>query len=78
MADTEETDQFQILEQKVDGLIEMVSQLKNEKASLAEKVREQEQRLCEQNEQLENLRSARDDAKQRVVALLQKIEDMGY
>lgn len=78
MADTEETDQFQILEQKVDGLIEMVSQLKNEKASLAEKVREQEQRLSEQNEQLENLRSARDDAKQRVVALLQKIEDMGY
>jgi len=78
MTDTEETDQFQVLEQKVDGLIQMVSQLKNEKASLAEKAREQEERLSELNEQLENLRSARDNAKQRVVALLQKIEDTGY
>ena len=58
----EEMDQFQVLEEKIDKLIEMVGTLKREKESLAEKAQIQEERLSDLNGQLENLRGAKDQA----------------
>jgi chromosome segregation ATPase len=70
----EEMDQFQVLEEKIDKLIELIGILKREKESLAEKVQIQEERLSDLNGQLETLRGAKDQARQRIVRLLEKIE----
>jgi hypothetical protein len=76
MHSEEEIDQFQLLEQKIDSLIEVVKALKQEKAVLAEKVQIQEEKLADLSEQLESLRAARDNARQRIVSLLEKIEQI--
>jgi FtsZ-binding cell division protein ZapB len=67
-----EIDQFEILEEKIDKLIELISVLKREKESLAEKVQIQSEKMADLGEQVETMRSARDRAKQRIVALLEK------
>jgi len=69
-------DQFQILEEKIDKLIESITALKREKESLAEKVQIQTEKLADLTDQLEGLRTARDRAKQRIVALLEKMEQI--
>jgi uncharacterized coiled-coil DUF342 family protein len=74
---SEDIDQFQLLEQKIDALLALVATLKKEKSSLAEKAQIQEERLADISEELEGLRSSRDKAKQRIVSLLEKIEQMG-
>ena len=71
-----EIDQFQILEEKIDKLIESITALKREKESLAEKVQIQTEKLADLTDQLEGLKTARDRAKQRVVALLEKMEQI--
>ena len=71
-----ELDQFQILEEKVDTLIQFVIALKQEKETLAEKVQVQAERLADLNDQLEGSRTARDGAKQRIAALLEKMEQI--
>jgi uncharacterized coiled-coil DUF342 family protein len=76
MHSEEEIDQFQLLEQKIDSLIEVVKALKQEKAALAEKLQIQEEKLADLSEQLESLRAARDNARQRIVSLLEKIEQI--
>jgi uncharacterized coiled-coil DUF342 family protein len=70
----EEMDQFQLLEQKIDGLLELVSSLRKEKTALAEKTQIQEERLRDLAEEIETLKTARDKAKQRILSLLEKIE----
>jgi uncharacterized coiled-coil DUF342 family protein len=70
----EEMDQFQLLEQKIDGLLELVSSLRKEKTALAEKAQIQEERLGDLAEEVETLKTARDKAKQRILTLLEKIE----
>jgi uncharacterized coiled-coil DUF342 family protein len=69
-------DQFQVLEDKVDALIQLVSALKREKASLAERLQIQEERLMNLTQELETLRSARDKAKQKIFQLLERIEQV--
>ena len=69
-----DVDQFQLLEQKIDGLIELITDLRNEKTLLAEKVQTQEQTISELSVQVENLNANRDRAKQKIVSLLEKIE----
>ena len=71
-----EVDQFQILEEKVDKLIQFVIALKREKETLAEKVQVQAERLADLTDQLEGSRTARDGAKQRIAALLEKMEQI--
>jgi chromosome segregation ATPase len=70
----EEMDQFQLLEQKIDGLLELVGSLRKEKAALAEKTQIQEERLRDVAEEVETLKTARDKARQRILSLLDKIE----
>jgi len=75
--DSEEgIDQFQLLEDKVDNLIDMIKTLKNEKESFTEKFQIQEERLTDLTKEVEGLKSARDKAKQRIVSLLDKIEQI--
>jgi FtsZ-binding cell division protein ZapB len=70
----EEMDQFQLLEQKIDGLLELVGSLRKEKTALAEKTQIQEERLRDLAEEVETLKTARDKARQRILSLLDKIE----
>ena len=72
-----EIDQFDLLAEKIDRLIESVALLKKEKESIAEKAQIQEERLADLTAQLEGLKAARDKAKQKVVSLLEKIEHLG-
>jgi FtsZ-binding cell division protein ZapB len=72
----EEIDQFQLLEQKIDKLITTIKNLKTEKESLNEKLQIQEERLTDLTREVEGLKSGRDKARQRIVSLLEKIEQI--
>lgn len=72
----EEKDQFEILEMKVDSLIRFAGSLKKEKESLLEKVGIQEEKIADLSGEVEKLKSARDKAKQRVVFLLEKLDQI--
>ncbi|NTV58512.1 MAG: hypothetical protein HGA74_14700 [Deltaproteobacteria bacterium] len=76
MFKTEETDQFQVLEAKVDSLIKFTHSLKKEKESLLEKLHIQEGKIADLISELETLKGSRDKAKQRVLSLLEKLEQI--
>jgi chromosome segregation ATPase len=76
MFKTEEMDQFQVLEAKVDSLIKFASSLKKEKESMLEKLHIQEGKIADLTSELENLKGSRDKAKQRVLSLLEKLEQI--
>ena len=73
---TEEMDQFQVLEAKVDSLIKFAHSLKKEKESLLEKLHIQEGKIADLISELETLKGSRDKAKQRVLSLLEKLEQI--
>jgi len=73
---TEEMDQFQILEAKVDSLIKFANSLKKERESLLEKFHIQEGKIADLISELDNLKGSRDKAKQRVLSLLEKLEQI--
>jgi FtsZ-binding cell division protein ZapB len=70
-------DQFQLLEEKIDRLIAMIGELREEKETLAENARIQDERIADLTTQLESLKSSRDRAKQRIISLLEKMEQIG-
>jgi len=72
----EEIDQFQLLEQKIDKLITTIKGLKTEKESLNEKLQIQEERLTDLTREVEGLKSGRDKARQRIISLLEKMEQV--
>ncbi len=72
----EEIDQFQMLEEKVDSLIRIVADMKREKESLLEKTHIQEGKISNLSSEVEALKATRDKAKQRIVALLERIEQL--
>jgi len=72
----EEVDQFQLLEEKVDSLIERTMALKREKEALEEKLQIEEEKVSDLSSKIETLRSGRNDAKQRIMALLEKMEQV--
>ena len=74
MGTAEDMDQFQLLEEKIDSLIQYIATLKKEKESLAEELHIQEEKLANLTHELEQLREARGKVKQRVVTLLERIE----
>ena len=73
----EEIDQFQLLEEKIDSLIDLVSSLKKDKEAFSEKLQLQEDKVADLTEQLRKSEAAKDMAKQRVSGLLAKIEQSG-
>ena len=72
----EEVDQFKILEDRIDKLIDYITALKKEKEALAEKNQTQEERLADLTDQLENSRAATDGVKQRIAGLLEKMDQV--
>ena len=76
MDGTGEIDQFQVLEEKIDSLIALITELRKEKELLAEKAKIQDEKIADLTEQVEGLRTTRDKAKQRIVSMLEKIEQI--
>ncbi len=76
MSSAEEMDQFQMLEEKVDSLLRFVDALRKEKESLVKKIQIQEERISDLINEMETLKANRDKAKQRIVSLLEKIEQL--
>ena len=76
MGPSEEMDQFQLLEEKVDSLIEYIASLRKQNESLAEKLHIQEEKITNLAEEVEHLRGARVKVKQRIVTLLERIEQL--
>ena len=72
----EETDKFQLLEEKVDSLIKYITLLRNEKDQLMEKIHAQEGKIEDLTGEVARLKEVRDNAKQRMVSLLEKIEKL--
>ena len=75
--DTEDIDQFQLLEEKIDNLIELIDRLKRDNESLVEKTQAQEEKLAALSEEVARLNTAKVKAKQRIISLLEKIDKIG-
>jgi uncharacterized coiled-coil DUF342 family protein len=73
---TEEMDQFQVLEARVESLIKFANSLKKERETLLEKLHIQEEKIADLISELDHLRSSKDRAKQRVLSLLEKLEQI--
>jgi len=76
MNETGDVDQFQLLEEKIDSLIALITDLRNEKESLSEQVQLQEMEITELTEKVADLNANRGRAKQRIVSLLEKIKQI--
>lgn len=72
----EEIDQFELLENKIDALISLVASLTRERDAMAEKVQILEGKTSDLAVEVEGLKSAKDNARQRIVSLLEKIEQL--
>jgi septal ring factor EnvC (AmiA/AmiB activator) len=72
----DELDQFQVLEEKVDSLIRMVTGVKRERESMLEKLHIQEEKIADLASEVEALRANRDKAKQRILSLLERLEQL--
>ena len=72
-----DSDQFLVLEQKIDGLIGLARKLKKENDSFTERFQIQEEKLADLTQQVETLKAARDMARQKIVSLLEKMEQIG-
>jgi len=70
-----EMDQFLMLEEKVDVLIKAINALTQERDSLRQKFQAQQEKMAQAIREIEELKSAREDAKQRIASLLDKIEE---
>lgn len=71
-----DVDQFDILEGKIDSLIEAMIALRKEKEALAEKAQIQEEKLADLMSQMEELKDAKNKVKQRIISLLEKLEQV--
>ena len=71
-----EMDQFQLLEEKVDSLIQHIRSLRSEKDQLTEKIHNQDAKIEALSGEVESLKGARDEAKQRMISLLEKIDQL--
>ncbi|MFC1820578.1 cell division protein ZapB [Thermodesulfobacteriota bacterium] len=76
MEQREEMDHFKVLEEKVETLIVHITSLRDEKESLKKKIHEQERSIAELAGELKNLKESRDKAKDRIVSILTKIEQL--
>ena len=72
----DEIDQFQILETKIESLLKYVSSSQKEKETLVEKIHILEEKIANTGAELQKLRTARDNAKARIIKLLEKIEQV--
>ena len=69
-------EQFQELEQKIEGLLRLVNSLKEEKKSLLQKIDDQENNILLVYEELEKLQSSRDNARKKLIEIIDKINQV--
>ena len=69
-----EMDYFQVLEEKVGSLIGKIKSLRDERESLNKKLHLQEQRIVNLAGELEKLKDIRDNTRDRIASILEKIE----
>jgi len=70
-------DYFKVLEEKVGVLIAQITSLRKERESLRGKIQQQERNIMDFTREIENLKSNRDKARERIISILEKIEQMG-
>jgi FtsZ-binding cell division protein ZapB len=73
---SDELDQFELLEQRVESLISLVSSLKEENAALERQVQEAGEKLRSLEKEMEGLRADREAVRERIAALLRRIEEL--
>lgn len=73
----DDIEQFQVLEEKVERLIQYVASIQREKEDLKDKVRIQDEKNEALTGEVEKLKQGRDKAKQKILSLLEKIESLG-
>ncbi len=71
-----ELNHFQLLEKRVDSLIQFIEAFKKEKESSIERFRIQEEKIADLKGDIELSLRARDRAKQMISSLLTKIEKL--
>ena len=76
MKQREEIDHFRLLEEKVESLIKFITSLRQEKESLKEKNLIHEEKIAALTTEMEDIKDARDEAKGRIVSLIEKIEQL--
>jgi FtsZ-binding cell division protein ZapB len=76
MKQGEEIDNFDLLEEKVESLIKMVMSLKEEKESLVKKNQDLMEMRDNLNGEIEDLNRVKSEARNRVVSLLEKLEQI--
>jgi FtsZ-binding cell division protein ZapB len=76
MEQRNEVDYFKVLEDKVGLLITQISSLKNEREKLREKVFQQQKTISDLSGEVEKIRGSRDKVKERIINILNKIEQM--
>jgi len=76
VVEAEGTDHFQLLEERVGSLIQHVTSLREEKELLVEKINEQERKITDLARDVKRLKEGRHKAKDRMVLLLEKIEQL--
>jgi len=76
MEQRNEVDYFKVLEEKVGLLIAQIKSLRDERESLREKISQQERTISDFAGEVEKLKGNRDKARDRIVNILKKIEQM--
>jgi FtsZ-binding cell division protein ZapB len=76
MEQRNEVDYFKVLEEKVGLLIVQISSLKDERGKLREKILQQQKTIADLSNEVEKIRGNRDKARERIVNILNKIEQM--
>ena len=71
------TDQFELLEEKINRLIDLVMTLKKEKEELAESAHIQDEKISDLTSQMEGLKAKQDIARRKIITLLEKMEQAG-
>jgi len=70
----DDSEQFSLLEQKVESLISLVRFLKEEKIDLEKKVQDQGEKISSIANEIDTLRADKGLVRERIVTLLEKIE----
>jgi archaellum component FlaC len=70
----DELEQFALLEQKIESLISLAGSLRDENINLRKTIQGQEEKIGSLTNEIEMLKADRDLVRQRIVALLEKIE----
>jgi uncharacterized coiled-coil DUF342 family protein len=72
---SDELDQFDLLEQRVESLISLASSLREQNAALEKRVREAEERLQSLEREMKGCIGEREAVRERITGLLRKIEE---